>query len=349
MSNGPVFPVSNGNIITSTGGTVSVVVDGTSANENLLLDSWGIFTVEDRSVALLNCSGLTYNDGGGSDNIAAAGPIMLTLNMGGGVDDLNVGMLSYATVNIGASGGDLTIDGNGNTTINLGSGNVNVQYATVADQLAHARGKLATASISGTIYNDLNGNGRRGPHDVGLAGRIVYIDWNGNGKVDPGEPTALTNAHGAYQFAGLLAGTYRVGEVVAAGWRATTSAESRVALGAAVDDVIDFGQTQSALIAGSVFRDRNGDGKPDNGDIGLANWLVFIDMNHDGRFNKGDLSTLTDRYGHYQFSVSAGSYRVLEVVGKGYKQTNPGPSGYRLTLSAGQVLRNRNFANRISR
>ena len=55
-----------------------------------------------------------------------------------------------------------------------------------------------------------------------LASWKVFIDANKNGILDTGEATAITDASGAYRFGGIAPGTYRVREVVNAGWRRTT-------------------------------------------------------------------------------------------------------------------------------
>lgn len=58
-------------------------------------------------------------------------------------------------------------------------------------------------SISGNVFNAQNG--------TPLAGVTVFIDEGSfNGMADPGEPTAVTDASGAYALTGLLAGTYPV-------------------------------------------------------------------------------------------------------------------------------------------
>ena len=86
-------------------------------------------------------------------------------------------------------------------------------------------------AICGTKWDDLNGDGQRDPGEVGLVGVTVYVDANDNGQFDTGEPSAVTVADdpgtttvdetGTYTLTGLSAGTHKVSEVVAAGWRQT--------------------------------------------------------------------------------------------------------------------------------
>ncbi len=69
------------------------------------------------------------------------------------------------------------------------------------------------ASISGTVFNDANGDGVQQGAEAGLAGQTVYLDTNSNGVLDIGEPTALTDSAGHYSFDDLWGGTYTVGSV----------------------------------------------------------------------------------------------------------------------------------------
>ena len=51
------------------------------------------------------------------------------------------------------------------------------------------------SSVSGTIYNDLVGNGISTGNPP-LAGVTVFLDLNGNGVLDPGEPSAVSDSSG---------------------------------------------------------------------------------------------------------------------------------------------------------
>ncbi len=62
--------------------------------------------------------------------------------------------------------------------------------------------------------------------EVGLEGWTIYLDLNNNGRLDPGEPTATTDASGKYSFTGLPAGQYTVAEVQRTGWQQTAPASN---------------------------------------------------------------------------------------------------------------------------
>src|SRR5207302_1408260 len=73
---------------------------------------------------------------------------------------------------------------------------------------------LASTSLSGQAFNDLNNNGLPDPGEPGLSGVTLFLDLNSNGVFDSGEPSRITDGNGNYSFTNLAAGTYRVREVV---------------------------------------------------------------------------------------------------------------------------------------
>src|SRR5437660_8497260 len=85
-----------------------------------------------------------------------------------------------------------------------------------------ARDVPATGTLSGVLWNDLNGNGQQDTGESGLVGRTVYIDANNNGTFDTGELSQTTGTGGAYSFTGLAAESYTVRQVELTGWVETT-------------------------------------------------------------------------------------------------------------------------------
>lgn len=64
--------------------------------------------------------------------------------------------------------------------------------------------------ISGSVFDDTNGNGKRDGREKALARVRVYIDRNRDGLYQRGEPLAFTNSAGGFQFHMLDAGTYDI-------------------------------------------------------------------------------------------------------------------------------------------
>jgi uncharacterized delta-60 repeat protein len=76
--------------------------------------------------------------------------------------------------------------------------------------------QLLSGSISGTVFNDINGNGAMLPGS-GIAGAQVYLDLQGIDKFVAGDPVATTDGAGNYGFTGLAAANYLVRPVPVAG------------------------------------------------------------------------------------------------------------------------------------
>jgi hypothetical protein len=75
-------------------------------------------------------------------------------------------------------------------------------------------------SVSGSLFNDSNANGRRDTREGALRGWTVQLlDADGNVV-----GSTVTNDNGRYGFAGLELGTYTVKVVTPSGWRQTTRA-----------------------------------------------------------------------------------------------------------------------------
>ncbi len=62
--------------------------------------------------------------------------------------------------------------------------------------------------ITGTQFDDINGNGARDAGEAGLAGITVYSDLNNNTILDAGEPTAVTNSSGEYTLGPVWPGDH---------------------------------------------------------------------------------------------------------------------------------------------
>jgi hypothetical protein len=88
--------------------------------------------------------------------------------------------------------------------------------------MLESRRLLSRASISGIVFNDLNGDGDRDTGDKGIAGIRVYIDRDKDHRLDRNEPTQLTDSSGHYFFGHLKRGNYIVREVRKNGWKQTT-------------------------------------------------------------------------------------------------------------------------------
>ena len=81
---------------------------------------------------------------------------------------------------------------------------------------------IDTGQISGSLWNDVDGDGIREQNDLGLAGWTVFLDSNRDGTRDDGEPTATTDALGTYQFLSVSEGDYVVSTELPISWNVST-------------------------------------------------------------------------------------------------------------------------------
>jgi protocatechuate 3,4-dioxygenase beta subunit len=184
-----------------------------------------------------------------------------------------------------------------------------------------------TGSISGFKFNDLNGNGVRDSGEPGIENWTIYLDQNFNGQLDSGETSVKTTSNGSFQFDALPPGTYRVREVLTAGWQQTTTNPADVVLaGGQSQTGLLFGNFQQVSISGAKFNDLNANGVRDTGEAGLSGWTIFLDTNNNGVLDPGERSQLTDSNGNYSFSnVGPGTFRLREVAQFNWIQMTANP------------------------
>jgi hypothetical protein len=206
------------------------------------------------------------------------------------------------------------------------------------------------ASIAGTVYNDLDSDGVRDTGEAGLAGIRVFIDTDKDGIWDSTEKNVLSDTAGNYKLTGLAAGTYRVRHLKPSGYRAVSPSIGYHTITLATSQIVTgkhFADTQKILISGTVFNDANGDRIRNSGEVGLANWRVFIDSDSDGVWDSTEKYTFSDGSGNYSFkTLSAGTYRVRVVQQSGWTRTTPTAGYHGITLSAGQASTGKLFGER---
>ena len=88
-------------------------------------------------------------------------------------------------------------------------------------------------TLSGSKFNDLDGDGVKDAGEGPVAGVTIFIDANQNGSYDVGERTTVTDANGNYSFFGVaLNQTVWIDEVIPAGATQTTGAHETVTISA---------------------------------------------------------------------------------------------------------------------
>ncbi|HEX2085816.1 MAG TPA: SdrD B-like domain-containing protein [Solirubrobacteraceae bacterium] len=205
-----------------------------------------------------------------------------------------------------------------------------------------------TASISGTVREDVDADGSG---DAGLAGRTVYLDADGDGVVDGGEPQTASAAGGGYAFTGLAPGTYRVRQVLPAGWTQSAPAAAHVvtvASGASAG-ANDFASWTTGSISGTAFEDADFDGSAlEAGDGGLAGRTLYLDLDADGTQDGGEPQQTTGGAGGYTFSgLAPGEYTVRPVLPAGWACAYPSDCAETVTVTSGGSVANTDFGSYV--
>lgn len=166
--------------------------------------------------------------------------------------------------------------------------------------------------------------------------------------VQPASFSITTTGGVGFKTLELPAGTYEIAEDDAPGWTEFSSTCESVVVepGKFVTcTVVNKPRAYYGEIRGRKCQDVNGDGnladcKP------LAGWTIYLDTNKNGSLDPGEVSTTTNANGRYRFqNLPTGTYVVREVLKPGWIQTFPASGKHQVTLSAGQVVKGKNFGN----
>ncbi|MEM7456719.1 MAG: SdrD B-like domain-containing protein, partial [Planctomycetota bacterium] len=205
-----------------------------------------------------------------------------------------------------------------------------IALASGADAVNYDFCEHIPATLKGTVYHDVNNDGRQDAGEEGIEGvRLVLTDADGNVVAE-----TFTDAEGNYCFEDLLAGEYKLQEFQPDGYvdgKESTGTVDGDVVGFHENDVFcdivlrggddavdyDFGEIKLATISGVVHADLNGDCvfDPSLGEETLEGvTLELLDA-------QGDViaTTVTNANGEYEFTgVLPGEYSVREQQPDGY-------------------------------
>jgi hypothetical protein len=231
---------------------------------------------------------------------------------------------------------------------------LNVTTQTVSSPVFGNQPIALPASVSGTKFLDLNGNGVRDPGEQGSAGVTIVLQ-----STVPGAGTGVvttTGPDGSFAFTGLVAGTYVVSEVVPTGFVQTVPGGNgnvtvTVAAGENHGGILFGNQPSPAVgvpgsISGLKILDFNTNGVIDGIDRPLEG-IVFVLTAADG----STVQATSGADGTFRFSnVAPGTYVLSEILPSGFAQTFPGtpdaPQTYTIVLGSGQNLTGFLFLNK---
>lgn len=197
-------------------------------------------------------------------------------------------------------------------------------------------GMNVVGSISGTVFDDLDGDARMDGGESGLGG--VEISLLASGQTVPIQ-TALTTLGGAYLFNGITPGAYVVKQTAITGYTTLADAvEVRLEIKGAA--TVNFVNRSVSTVSGRVFQDENHNGLLDTQEFGMGGVHVSLTSTNTGITQ----TTTTAGDGSYLFTrVENGNYSVEETVPSGF--TNSTPTKAEVVVGAGGA--SLNFGNWI--
>ena len=201
-------------------------INGNSFNDSGV---WGFIGSNlDGRVFTYNSSGTQIDDENYYMSAVASAPTISSLNPTSGPVGTTVTITGTNFTGVSAvtfNGTQATYTANSSTqitaTVPTGATSGNVQVTTSGGTATSPGTFTVTAtgaSISGNVFNDVNGNGTQDWATPGCPVGTVFIDTNGNGTYDSGEPSAVTDSSGNYTISGVAAGTYNLDVVIQNGY-----------------------------------------------------------------------------------------------------------------------------------
>ena len=279
----------------------------------------------------------TYDDGTGADPEEPSG---VTGSDGTyQIDGVPAG--TYSIREVGQSGWRCTAPS--------GCAYSNETFADGQEKTGKDFGNFELAKLSGTKFDDTDGDGVQEQGEPVLTGWTIFIDQNGNGSLEAGEPSTSTDGSGNFEFTDLGpedAGTLR--EALQPGWLCTEPdpCEYSETFSSGDERDRDFGNFDLASVAGVKFHDLNGDGSLDAGEGALQGWTIFVDLDGDGVLGSGEPSDITDVDGKYEIAgIGPGEFEVREELQPGWSCTAPGSCAHSIAFTSGAVETARDFGN----
>ncbi|MFM8478853.1 MAG: SdrD B-like domain-containing protein, partial [Planctomycetaceae bacterium] len=197
-------------------------------------------------------------------------------------------------------------------------------------------------SLSGTLWNDADGNGLFAAAETPLAGWTVFLDANNNATLDPLEPQQQTAADGTYTFNPLPYGSKTVRVVTQGNWVVTSPPigfSSFRLLNGENRTGVSFGlRERVGTIRGSVWNDTNGDGLQSAAEGPHSSVQVFLDTNNDGLPGADEPTTFSAADGSWEFlKVPVGNQKVVEILPPGWIPAIGRPNTVNTTVNIGGI------------
>lgn len=188
-------------------------------------------------------------------------------------------------------------------------------------------------SVSGTIFNDLSGNGVN-DSDPGLAGWTVTIFDPANVAIATSTTPDSTGQYQMLHVPVITPGPYRIALSAQPGWVSTLPVTGEYDINNPSGDfTLDFGVFQTVSVSGNIYNDLSNDGSRQAGEPPLGGWTAEV---RDGSSAVVG-SAIADAAGNYTITgIGPGSFTLDNVVMPGWVVTQPtSPTFYSFTTSSG--------------
>ncbi|MBI4547845.1 MAG: T9SS type A sorting domain-containing protein [Ignavibacteriae bacterium] len=256
---------------------------------------------------------------------------------------------AFATVTVGNGGSSTTLSNLDAGTYTVEETGVPTGWVQTFGLGVHSRvidqsGEKDTAtymnfklmSISGSKFDDLDGDGVKDQGEPGLAGEQINLSG-------PVNTSTTTDSAGNYSFANLPGGAvdYTVTTKKDEGVTVTLGANGYVVVRFGTvgpgNNITgrNFGNFTNICISGTKYRDYNNDSTRQANEPGMPGVTINI----------GNDSAVTDNDGNWSLcDLGPGSYQVCEKVPQGYNQTEPNGC-YTVDATSGQNVSGLVFGN----
>jgi hypothetical protein len=231
----------------------------------------------------------------------------IDINGSGGVSNSDDGFIGTTQIINGY------VDVNGSGSISTADDGVFHGYTVIDGALdVNNNGSISTADDATAVIQA----------EPGIANVRVYLDMDGDGVFDATEPSAVTDAAGAYSIGNLFNATYTVRvatSTLPSSYVQTydptlpvTDHTAVAAVSGANRTDMDFGYRNDASLGDLVWNDRDADGIRDAGEPGIPGVWVYLDTDGSNAFDPGvEPYAITDLDGFYRFdNLAAGTYSV---------------------------------------
>jgi len=271
-------------------------------------------------------SGIVFvdTDGDGVKDPAEVGLDGVTITLSGDKADTTITADGTGVLPLGNYQFDVSDVGAGTYTVTVTVPAGYVATTLTAHVLTIPVGGAGTANfgvqgqgtVSGFVFDDLNGNGVKDMNEDGIPSVTVTLYNSGGVQVDQ----AATGSTGSYSFAGVTAGSYTVTVTIPSGYVSTGATSKPISVVANGTANASFGLQQQGFVSGITFNDLNGDGIQQPSEQGLGGVVIALKQN--GTTVQTIASSPPN--GIYQFtSVDPGTYTVESTIPTGFAATTP--------------------------